>query len=109
MPGIDPLVIQNLTQRAAQGDPGAVQTLGQLGYGPDGQPLQAGPGGPGGPGGMPGGLGGGMPPGGPPGGMPGGGGGMPSPGGMSAPTGMPPQGPGQAAMMSQALRGGLGG
>jgi hypothetical protein len=114
MPGINPMALQELVQRAAQGDPGASQTLQQLGYSPDGQPMPP-PGGMAPPGGMP--PGGGGPPGmggGPPmgpGGPPPGGGGMPPPGG----GGMPPPGGGgggppmdprmmQAAQMSQGLR-----
>jgi hypothetical protein len=105
MPGIGPMALQSLTQRASQGDPGALDQLQQLGYDAQGNPLP--------PPGPPPGAMGGMPPGGP-GGMPGGGGLPPGAGGMSPPGGMPPPqglppgpgGPGQAAMMSQALRGG---
>lgn len=100
MPGINPIVVDQLVQRAGQGDPSAADILQQLGYGPDGQPL---PPTPGPPGGVPGG-----PPGGP--GMAPMGGGMPPPGG----GGMPPGGGGppmdprmmQATQMAQGLRGG---
>lgn len=106
MPGISPEVLQQLVQRASQGDPGATGTLAQLGYGPDGSPLAPPGGGPGMPpgGGGPPGMGGGPPmgPGGPPGGgmPPPGGGGMPPPGGGG---GMDPQMM-QAMQMAQGLR-----
>ena len=90
MPGISPMVLKQLVQRASTGDPQAIQILQQLGYDPMGNPiLPGGPQGmpPGGPQGMP--PGGGMGPGGPPGMPPG-----------QAPT------PQQVPQMVGALRGG---
>ena len=96
MPGLPPLGLQNLVNRASQGDPSAIEMLGELGYDPQGNPA----GGP--PGGMPGGPPPGMAPGGPMGGM----GGM-APQGGPPPMGMPPQqSPGMIQQMIRGLRGG---